>query len=86
MHRRLCSTGSSRPRRRTGTRDLPKIDVPVLVIQGDQDRVLPIGVTGQRLSAFIGDMRLLVIEGGPHAIAWTHTDQVNAALLDFLQD
>ncbi|MBQ1020178.1 alpha/beta hydrolase [Micromonospora sp. D93] len=65
--------------------DLAKVDVPVLVIQGDQDRVLPIGVTGQRLSAFIGDTRLLVIEGGPHAIAWTHSDQVNAALLDFLQ-
>ncbi|MEW2428575.1 alpha/beta hydrolase [Micromonospora sp. NPDC047644] len=63
--------------------DLPKIDVPVLVIQGDEDRVLPIGVTGQRLSAFIADSRLLVIEGGPHAIAWTHSDQVNAALLDF---
>ena len=64
--------------------DLSKIDVPVLVIQGDQDRVLPIPVTGQRLSGLIGDMRLLVIEGGPHAIAWTHTDQVNAALLRFI--
>jgi non-heme chloroperoxidase len=65
--------------------DLAKVDVPVLVIQGDKDRVLPIGVTGQRISAFVGDSRLLVIEGGPHAIAWTHADQVNAALLDFFQ-
>ncbi|MFY1616186.1 alpha/beta fold hydrolase [Micromonospora sp. WMMD736] len=65
--------------------DLAKVDVPVLVIQGDQDRVLPLGVTGQRVPAFVVDARLLVIEGGPHAIAWTHADQVNAALLDFLQ-
>ncbi|GIG00127.1 alpha/beta fold hydrolase [Catellatospora citrea] len=65
--------------------DLSKIDVPVLVIQGDQDRILPLAVTGQRLPAFLGDTRLLVIEGGPHAIAWTHADQVNAALLDFFQ-
>ncbi|GAA1382887.1 alpha/beta fold hydrolase [Catellatospora chokoriensis] len=65
--------------------DLSKIDVPVLVIQGDQDRILPLAVTGQRLPAFLGDTRLLVIEGGPHAVAWTHADQVNAALLDFFQ-
>jgi non-heme chloroperoxidase len=30
------------------------------------------------------DMRLVVVEGGPHAIPWTHADQVNTALLDFL--
>jgi pimeloyl-ACP methyl ester carboxylesterase len=66
--------------------DLPKIDVPVLVMHGDQDRILPIGLTAQRLPGLIKDMRLLVIEGGPHAIAWTHADQVNAALLDFIQD
>ncbi|WP_426502541.1 alpha/beta fold hydrolase [Dactylosporangium sp. McL0621] len=65
--------------------DLPKIDVPVLVMHGDQDRILPIGLTAQRLPGLIKDMRLLVIEGGPHAIAWTHADQVNAALLDFIQ-
>lgn len=65
--------------------DLAKIDVPVLVIHGDSDRVLPFGATAQRLPGFVKDMRLLVIEGGPHAIAWTHSDQVNAALLEFLE-
>jgi non-heme chloroperoxidase len=30
-------------------------------------------------------MHLVVVEGGPHAIAWTHADQVNIALLDFLR-
>lgn len=65
--------------------DLPKIDVPVLVIQGDADQVLPLDKTGRRLPALVNDARLVVIEGGPHAIPWTHAAQVNAALLDFLR-
>jgi non-heme chloroperoxidase len=65
--------------------DLPKIGVPMLVIQGDADRVLPLDKTGQRLPGLIKDMQLVVVEGGPHAIAWTHAEQVNAALLDFLR-
>jgi non-heme chloroperoxidase len=65
--------------------DLPKIDVPVLVLQGDADQVLPLGKTGQRLPALLHDAALIVIEGGPHAIPWTHADQVNTALLDFLR-
>ena len=64
--------------------DLPKIDVPVLVIQGDADRILPFDKTGKRLPGLIADVDLVVVEGGPHAIPWTHTDQVNAALLRFL--
>jgi non-heme chloroperoxidase len=64
--------------------DLPKIDVPILVIDGEADRVLPFGKTGQRLPGLIKDMQLVAIEGGPHAICWTHADQVNRALLDFL--
>jgi pimeloyl-ACP methyl ester carboxylesterase len=65
--------------------DLSRIDVPMLVIQGDADRILPFPNTGNRLPGLIKEMQLVVIEGGPHAIAWTHTDQVNRALLDFLQ-
>jgi dienelactone hydrolase len=47
--------------------DLPKIDVPILVIHGDADQVLPLDKTGQRLPALINDIQL-VVEGGPHAI------------------
>jgi non-heme chloroperoxidase len=65
--------------------DLPKIDVPMLAVQGDADQVLPIDKTGRRLPGLIKDVELVVIEGGPHAIAWTHADQVNKALLDFLR-
>jgi non-heme chloroperoxidase len=65
--------------------DLPKIDVPILVVQGDADMVLPIDKTGRRLPSLIHDAGLVVIEGGPHAIPWTHAGQVNTALLDFLR-
>ena len=64
--------------------DLPKIDVPILVIQGDADRILPYDKTGKRLPGLINDMELITIEGGPHAIAWTHTMQVNKPLLQFV--
>jgi len=65
--------------------DLPEIDVPVLVMHGDADRVLPLEKTGQRLPALLKDAQLVVVEGGPHAIPWTHAAQVNAALLDFVR-
>jgi non-heme chloroperoxidase len=64
--------------------DLPRIDVPVLVMQGSQDHILPPEATGDRLPALIRDVHCVVIEGGPHAIIWTHAGQVNQALLDFI--
>jgi non-heme chloroperoxidase len=64
--------------------DLPKIDVPMLMIQGDDDRVLPYPKTGKRLPGMIKDLQSVAIDGGPHAIAWTHADQVNSALLKFM--
>ncbi len=65
--------------------DLPNIDVPTLVVHGDADQVLPLDKTAKRLPGLIKDLQLVVVEGGPHAIAWTHADQVNTALLDFLR-
>ena len=59
--------------------------MPVLVLHGDADQVLPLGKTAKRLPALIKDMQLIVVEGGPHAIPWTHAGQVNTALLDFLR-
>ena len=64
--------------------DLPKIEVPMLVIQGNDDRVLPYPKTGERLKGLIKNLQTVVIDSGPHAIAWTHSDQVNSALLKFI--
>jgi non-heme chloroperoxidase len=66
--------------------DLATIGIPVLIIHGDQDRVLPYEATGSKLSALLNDTRSTVIAGGPHAIIWTHADEVNQALLDFIGD
>jgi non-heme chloroperoxidase len=64
--------------------DLPKIDIPVLVIHGTADRILPYEATAARLPALIDDVELVTIEGGPHNIAWTHPEVVNKALLEFI--
>ena len=64
--------------------NLATISIPVLVIQGDQDRVLPYEATGGRLPALLKNTRSIVIAGGPHAVIWTHADEVNQALLDFI--
>jgi non-heme chloroperoxidase len=64
--------------------DLATISVPVLVIHGDQDRVLPYEATSRRLPALLKNARFTIIAGGPHAIIWTHADEVNQALLDFI--
>jgi non-heme chloroperoxidase len=45
--------------------------------------VLPYEATSRRLPALLKNARSTVIAGGPHAIIWTHADEVNQALLDF---
>jgi non-heme chloroperoxidase len=64
--------------------DLARIIVPVLVVQGGQDRITPPEVTGSGLPGFLRGARHVVIPGGPHAIIWTHADEVNQALLGFI--
>jgi non-heme chloroperoxidase len=64
--------------------DLPRIDVPVLVLHGTQDRILPFEATAARLPALIADCKLVPVEGGPHNIGWTFPEEVNRALLEFL--
>jgi pimeloyl-ACP methyl ester carboxylesterase len=64
--------------------DVAKIDVPVLVVHGDADRILPFPSTGKRLPDLIKGSELVVIQDGPHAISWTHAEQVNDALVQFV--
>ena len=64
--------------------DLPKIDVPTLVVHGTEDRILPHEATAARLPGLIKDLTLVTVDGGPHNIGWTHPDEVNPALLQFL--
>ena len=66
--------------------DLATISIPVLIIHGDQDRILPYEATSRRLPALLQNARTTIIASGPHAIIWTHADEVNQALLDFIGD
>jgi non-heme chloroperoxidase len=65
-------------------KDVDKIDVSTLVIHGDADRILPIATSGARTAKLIKGARLSVMNDGPHCITWTHADEVNAELLNFL--
>src|ERR1700681_3862789 len=66
--------------------DLPKIDVPTLVVHGTADRILPFEATAARLrdEKLIANLTVVEVEDGPHNIGWTHPQEVNTALLDFL--
>jgi non-heme chloroperoxidase len=64
--------------------DLGRIDVPTLVIHGDADRIVPIHASGQKTAKLVKGARLVAIKDGPHAVNWTHADEVNAELLNFL--
>ncbi len=66
-------------------KDLAKVDVPALVIHGDADRILPIAATGRRTQELVKGSRLVVVEGAPHGLTWTHADKVNAELIGFLK-
>jgi non-heme chloroperoxidase len=64
--------------------DLKRIDVPMLVVHGTEDRILPFEATAKRLPALVKGLKLVSIEGGPHNIGWTYPDEVNQALMEFL--
>ncbi len=65
-------------------KDLSRIEVPTLVIHGDADRIVPISASGLRTAKLIKGARLLVVKDGPHCISWTHADEVNSELVNFL--
>lgn len=64
--------------------DLAKATIPLLVVHGTADRIVPIEVSARRVPQFAPSAQVVEIEGGPHNICWTFPDEVNAALLSFL--
>jgi non-heme chloroperoxidase len=67
------------------TEDLKKIEVPTLVLHGDADQIVPIADSALLSSKIIKNATLKVIEGAPHGMCTTRADEINQALLDFLQ-
>ena len=64
--------------------DIPKIDVPILILHGTADRILPPDATARPFRELRPEATYVEGEGAPHGLLWTHADEVNTALLDFL--
>jgi non-heme chloroperoxidase len=67
------------------TEDLKKIDVPTLIVHGDDDQIVPIDASARASAKLVKNATLLVYEGAPHGLPTTHKDRLNADLLAFLK-
>ena len=65
------------------TADLEKIDVPTLVIHGDDDQIVPVAHAGALTATVVRGARLTIYKGAPHGLASTHQDRLNEDLLAF---
>jgi non-heme chloroperoxidase len=64
--------------------DLKKFDVPTLIVHGDDDQIVPIGISAHASVKLITGATLTVYPGAPHGLTDTHKDQLNTDLLNFL--
>ena len=67
------------------TEDLKKFDVPTLIMHGDDDQIVPIGITALVSSKIVKGATLKVFPGLPHGMCSTHKDLINADLLQFIR-
>ncbi len=67
------------------TEDLTKFDIPTLILHGDDDQIVPIGASAYLSSKLVKSASLKVYPGGPHGLADTHKDELNADLLAFVR-
>jgi non-heme chloroperoxidase len=67
------------------TEDLKKIDVPTLIVHGDDDQIVPIGASALRSAKLVKGATLKVYKGAPHGIATVQASAFNADLLEFIQ-
>jgi non-heme chloroperoxidase len=64
--------------------DIDKIDVPTLILHGTGDLNVPIDITSRVLAKLLPNATYIEIEGAPHGMPWTHGEEINKALLEFL--
>jgi non-heme chloroperoxidase len=67
------------------TEDLKKIDVPTLIVHGDDDQIVPIAASAMLSSKLVKNAELKIYKGGPHGLPSTMKDRLNADLLDFIK-
>jgi len=65
-------------------KDLPRNDVPTLILHGDADRILPPDATSRRQAKMLKNVKLVELKDGPHGVLWTHAEQINRELVKFL--
>jgi len=65
-------------------KDIVRNDVPTLLLHGDADRILPPEATSRRQAKMIKNVKFVELKDGPHGVLWTHAEQVNRELVDFL--
>jgi len=67
------------------TEDLKKIDVPTLIIHGDDDQIVPIDAAGRASAKLVKNSKLIVYPGAPHGLTDTHKEKFNADLMAFIR-
>jgi non-heme chloroperoxidase len=67
------------------TEDLEKIDIPTLVLHGDDDQIVPIDAAGRASAKILKNAKLKVYPGYPHGMCQIHADEINAELLAFIK-
>ncbi len=67
------------------TEDLKKIDVPTLVLHGEEDQIVPIVAAGLKSAKIVKNAKLKVYPGYPHGMCQIHADEINADLLAFFK-
>lgn len=65
--------------------DLQKIDVPTLVLHGEDDQIVPVNESARKSARLIRSAKAIYYPGAPHGLTATHQDQINADLLSFLR-
>jgi non-heme chloroperoxidase len=65
-------------------KDIPRNDLPTMIIHGDDDRILPAEATARRQAKMIKNVRYVELKGASHGLTWTRADEINAELVRFL--
>ena len=65
-------------------KDIPRNDIPTMIIHGDDDRLLSPDVTSRRQARMIKNVKFVEIKGASHGLAWTRAEDINAQLVPFL--
>jgi pimeloyl-ACP methyl ester carboxylesterase len=65
-------------------KDIPRNDLPTMIIHGDDDRILPADATARRQAKMMKNVKYVELKGASHGLTWTRADEINAELVPFL--